>query len=69
MSTTTKSLTPVRKVAVGGAAGAVTIIIVWVAGLLGLDVPAEVASAFTVLITFAVAYFTPAKDDPGEHSA
>lgn len=57
----TSSNVPVRKVAVGGAAGAFTIIIVWVAGLLGLDVPPEVASAFTVLITFAVSYFTPAK--------
>lgn len=58
--------TPDRKVAVGGAAGAATIIIVWAVGLAGLDVPAEVASAFTVLVTFAASYFTPRG---GDHTA
>lgn len=58
--------TPDRKVAVGGAAGAITIIVVWAVGLAGLDVPAEVASAFTVLVTFATSYFTPSG---GDHAA
>jgi len=31
-------------------AGAVTILLVWVAGVAGLNVPAEVASAFTTLV-------------------
>lgn len=44
------------KVAAGGAAGAASVVLVWVAGLFGLDVPAEVASAFTVLLSFAAAY-------------
>lgn len=49
------------KVAAGGAAGAVTIVLVWIAGLLGLEVPAEVASAVTVLIGTAAAWL---KSDP-----
>lgn len=47
------------KVGLGGAAGAVTIIIVWIAGLLGLVVPPEVSSAFTVLIVVVVGYLVP----------
>lgn len=49
-------MAPQPKVVAGGIAGALTIIVVWVAGLLGLDVPAEVASAFTVLVSFAAGY-------------
>ncbi len=48
------------KVAAGGAAGAVTILLVWVAGIAGLDVPAEVASAVTVLISFVASYLKSA---------
>jgi hypothetical protein len=44
------------KVAAGGIAGSVTILAVWVAGLLGVDVPPEVASAFTVVVTFVAGY-------------
>lgn len=47
---------PTSKVFAGGAAGAVSIILVYVAGLFGLAVPAEVASAFTVLLSFAASY-------------
>lgn len=39
------------KVAVSGAAGAATVVLVWVAGMFGVDVPAEVAAAATVLIS------------------
>jgi hypothetical protein len=38
------------KVQAAGAAGAVTILLVWVAGIFGLEVPHEAASAFTVLV-------------------
>ena len=31
-------------------AGAVTIVLIWVAGIAGLAVPAEVASAFTTVV-------------------
>lgn len=44
------------KVAAGGLAGGITIILVWVAGLAGLDVPPEVASAFTVLVSSVAGY-------------
>jgi len=40
-------------------AGAVTALLVWVAGLLGLEVPGEAAVAVTTLITFTVGYFVP----------
>lgn len=46
------------KVAAAGAAGSVTVILVWVASLLGLDVPDAVAAALTVLITVGTAYLT-----------
>ena len=49
-------MTPQPKVVAGGVAGALTIVLVWVAGMLGLAVPAEVASAFTVLVSFAAGY-------------
>lgn len=44
------------KVAASGVAGAVTILLVYVAALVGLDVPAEVASAFTVVVSAAAGY-------------
>jgi hypothetical protein len=47
---------PQAKVWAGGAAGALTVVLVYVAGLFGLDVPAEVASAVTVLISSGAAY-------------
>jgi hypothetical protein len=47
---------PQPKVVAATTAGAATILIVWVAGLLGLDVPPEVASAVTVLLTAGAAY-------------
>lgn len=49
-------MTPQPKVLAGGAAGAVTVVLVWAAGLGGLEVPPEVASAVTVLISFAAGY-------------
>jgi hypothetical protein len=48
-----------RKVQAGGAAGALTVILVWAAGTAGLDVPAEVASAFTTLIAAAAGWLIP----------
>jgi hypothetical protein len=47
---------PQTKVVAGGAAGAASILVVYVAGLFGLDVPPEAASALTVLISTAAAY-------------
>ena len=56
MTTKEVTLSPQPKVVAGGIAGAFTIVLVWVAGMLGVDVPAEVASAFTVLVSFAAGY-------------
>jgi len=54
------SALPTRKVAAGGAAGALSIIIVWAARQFGhTEIPAEVASAFTTLLAFLVSYITP----------
>lgn len=41
---------------VAGGAGAFTVVVVYVATQFGLDVPAEVASAFTTLVAAAVLY-------------
>jgi hypothetical protein len=49
---------PTRKVQNGGIAGAAVVILVWIVGMFGLAVPAEVASAFTVLAATGVAYLT-----------
>ena len=47
---------PQGKVVAGGAAGALSVLIIYVAGLFKLEVPAEAASALTVLISSAAAY-------------
>jgi hypothetical protein len=48
---------PVAKVWAGGAAGAAALVIVYVVGLFGIAVPAEVASALTVLLSSGAAYW------------
>lgn len=50
------SLTPTPKVAAGGIAGAVTILLVAVAAAFGLTLEPAVVSALTVLITVGVSY-------------
>jgi hypothetical protein len=53
-------MTPQPKVVAGGAAGAITVVLVWAAGFAGVEVPPEVASAVTVLISFAAGYLKAA---------
>ena len=54
--------TPISpKVIAGGLAGAVTAILVYVISLFGVELPPEVASAVTVIITAVFAYL---KTDP-----
>ncbi len=48
------------KVQAAGWAGAVTIILIWIAGLFGLDVPPEVASAFTALVATTAGFLKAA---------
>jgi hypothetical protein len=50
--------TPTRKVGIGAVAGALSVIVVWGISFI-VDVPAEIASAFTTILTFAVAWFVP----------
>lgn len=47
------------KVAAGGAAGALSIIIVWIASLFGLVIPDFVGQSFTVLLSLVVGYLVP----------
>lgn len=54
-ATSQQSISPTTKVAAGGAAGSVSVVVVWLLGLIH-QVPAEVASAVTVIVTFAVGY-------------
>lgn len=60
--------TPTNKVAAGGITGAVSLILVWAVGLAGLEVPAEVAAAFTAVLAFAASYLVREKDS-GKHVA
>jgi putative flippase GtrA len=47
---------PQPKVAAGGIGGAVTIVLVFIAGQAGVDVPPEVAAALSTLASFAAGY-------------
>lgn len=47
---------PTDKITAAGAAGALTTIVVWVAGLAGLDVPPEIAAALTTVLVFFAGY-------------
>jgi len=47
---------PTKKVTAGGLAGAVTTLAVFAAGQFGVEVPPEVASSATVVLTFAAGY-------------
>ena len=48
-----------NKAIAGGAAGALTIIVIWVIGLFHVAVPPEVASAFTTVIGTGAVYLVP----------
>lgn len=47
------------KVQAGGVTGAAALVLVWVAGQFGLEVPAEVAIAFTTVLAFVAGYVVP----------
>lgn len=48
---------PTRKVAATGIAGAITIVLVYIVqSLFNVEIPAEVSSAITLLISFASGY-------------
>src|SRR5262249_17428466 len=55
-----RNVLPTQKVAAGALAGALSIILVWVARQFAhVEIPAEVASPFTTVLTFGVSYLTP----------
>lgn len=62
---------PSKTVTTGGVAGAITIVLAWIAGTIwpSLDIPAEVQGAFTVVVTFIAAWIVrdPARRDPAKH--
>lgn len=47
---------PERKVAASGQAGGASVVLVWLAAQLGLDMPAEVAAGLVGLAMFAAGY-------------
>jgi hypothetical protein len=55
--------TPSRKVTVGALAGALSVVLVWIANSFfmpeGKAIPAEVASAITTIISFIASYLIP----------
>lgn len=57
----TGDLVPVRKVGAGALSGALTTLVLWLVGLTGVDIPATVAAAITLLITAGVAYAVPSE--------
>jgi len=60
MSPDESSKVPQPKVVAGGIAGAASILVLYVASLFGVDVPPEVASAFTVVVSFVAGYLKSA---------
>ncbi|WDZ91133.1 hypothetical protein [Nocardiopsis sp. HUAS JQ3] len=52
---------PERKVGAAGAAGLAVTVLVYVAGLLGHPLPADVAAAAVGLAAFAVGYLVPSR--------
>lgn len=53
------SANPTQKVAAAGIGGSLSIVLIYVVGLFGLDLPPEVASAVTAIVSFAAGYVTP----------
>lgn len=56
-------LRPQRKVGAGALGGALATVALWLLGLTGVEVPATVAAAITLLITSGVAYLLPSEGE------
>jgi len=52
------TMEPTQKVAAAGIGGAASVVLVYILGQFGLDVPPEVASAITTLAAFVAGYMT-----------
>jgi hypothetical protein len=51
------TLQPTNKVTAAGIGGSVSVVLIYVAGLLGLEIPPEVASAVTAIVAFVAGYW------------
>lgn len=58
----TTDLAPTRKVSAAGVGGSAGIVLVWVLGQLGIDMPVEVAGAVVALLAFGAGYLVPSRD-------
>lgn len=66
------SAVPTTKVAAGGIAGALTVVLVFILNRFHVAVPADVASEFTVIFSFATSYLVkerPRADAPSRQAA
>ncbi len=61
-----EDLLPSTKIATASIAGSLTVLVVWVASLFGLEVPTVPATALTVLFTAGAGYLVP--ESSGKHS-
>lgn len=62
--------TPTPKVAAGGYAGAAALVLVWLLGQFGVDMPPEVAAALALLAYGGAAYLKRDRTSPeGCHAA
>ncbi len=55
------SAAPTTKVSAAGISGALTVVLVYVLGFGGVEVPPEVASALTAIVAFAASYLIKSK--------
>lgn len=66
------NLAPTSKVTATGSTGAAGVLLVWMAGAFGLDLPPEVAAAAAVVLATAAGYFKTERagtESKGRHSA
>lgn len=57
---------PTPKVAVGALAGSLSVIIVWIVGQFGINIPPEIGSAFTTVISALGSYLAPRSEPTKE---
>lgn len=54
---------PNTKVAAGGLAGSLSVLIVWGLSSLGIEVPPEASAALATVVAFGVSYLVPEKSE------
>ena len=60
---------PTPKVAAGSTSGAAALLLVWILGQAGVDMPPEVAGAAVLVITAGAAWLKSDRTSPGRHEA